>query len=73
MMNDNPIRCFVAFDFSPEAKAFIHSIIEKIKLVYPKLDGCNLIRFMSLSNFCCIITHSSQSGKINHPKLLSTD
>lgn len=36
MMNDNPIRCFVAFDFSPEAKAFIHSIIEKNQTRLPQ-------------------------------------
>ncbi|HAX98856.1 MAG TPA: RNA 2',3'-cyclic phosphodiesterase [Candidatus Atribacteria bacterium] len=35
-MNDNPIRCFVAFDFSPEAKAFIHSIIEKNQTRLPQ-------------------------------------
>ncbi|QPM69270.1 RNA 2',3'-cyclic phosphodiesterase [Atribacter laminatus] len=36
MMNDNPIRCFVAFDLSPETKAFISSIIEKNQAHLPQ-------------------------------------
>ena len=35
-MTDNPIRCFVAIDFSPETKVYIQSVIEKNKIRFPQ-------------------------------------